>query len=178
MTTYSISQLAKAFNLSRSTLLYYDRIGLLQASSRSPAGYRLYLKSDYDKLERICTLRNAGLPLAEIMEMLAREEKDPGVSILEKRLKELNTDIINLRKQQHLVTAMLSNVTDKDFKPAIDKNAWVEMLQAAGMDEAAMKTWHVEFEKRSPEGHMEFLLSLGVPQDEAQRIQDWAREGG
>lgn len=39
---YHISQLAQQFGLSRSTLLYYDRIGLLSPSARSEAGYRQY----------------------------------------------------------------------------------------------------------------------------------------
>jgi DNA-binding transcriptional MerR regulator len=39
---HTIGQAAKHANLSRSTLLYYDRIGLLRPSGRSRAGYRLY----------------------------------------------------------------------------------------------------------------------------------------
>jgi DNA-binding transcriptional MerR regulator len=46
MKTYSISKLARAFGLSRSTLLYYDRIGLLAASGRTGSGYRCYSEKD------------------------------------------------------------------------------------------------------------------------------------
>src|SRR5262245_19662656 len=54
MKTYSISRLARAFGLSRSTLLYYDRIGLLAPSGRTGSGYRSYSEKDYRQLERIC----------------------------------------------------------------------------------------------------------------------------
>ena len=57
---YRISQLAEQFGLSRSTLLYYDRIGLLSPSARSEAGYRQYSAADRGRLESICSLRRAG----------------------------------------------------------------------------------------------------------------------
>lgn len=53
MKTFRITELGKRFGLSRSTLLYYDRIGLLQPSGRTEAGYREYTRSDADRLERI-----------------------------------------------------------------------------------------------------------------------------
>ena len=49
------------------------------------------------------------------------------------------------------------------------------MLRAAGMDQNAMNRWHTEFERRAPEGHHEFLVSLGIPQDEVARIRQWSR---
>jgi hypothetical protein len=45
------------------------------------------------------------------------------------------------------------------------------MLKAAGMDQDAMDRWHTEFERRAPAGHQEFLLSLGIPPEEAARIR-------
>lgn len=175
MKTFSISQLAKDFDLSRSTLLYYDRIGVLCASGRTPSGYRQYTEKDHKQLERICLFRSAGLSLAEIKKMLSGDS-NPSISILEKRLRDLEKEILALRTQQHLITAMLKNMTNEDFTPAIDKKAWVEMLESAGMDEKGMKAWHTEFEKRSPTAHHDFLLSLGIPESEARRIQAWSQD--
>ena len=175
MKTYSISQLANAFGLSRSTLLYYDRIGVLSASERTALGYRRYTEQDYRQLERICLFRGTGLALADIKKMFSGDPS-PSVSILEKRLRDLDKEILEMRTQQHLITAMLKNMTSGDFTPAIDKKAWVEMLESAGMDERGMKAWHAEFEKRSPEAHYDFLLSLGIPVSEARRIQEWSQD--
>lgn len=174
MKTYSISQLGKEFGLSRSTLLYYDRIGLLQTSNRSAAGYRRYSEADRNRLERIFRLRQAGLSLAEVKEMLTGET-GPSIAILEKRLEQLGEEILALRTQQHTITAMLKNMTSGRFAPVIDKTMWVEMLASAGMDETAMRAWHTEFERRVPEAHHEFLLSLGIPEQEAQKIRAWSR---
>ena len=47
----TISQVASRFGLSRSTLLYYDTIGLLSPSLRSRANYRLYSPADVERKE-------------------------------------------------------------------------------------------------------------------------------
>ena len=81
MKTYSISKLAREFVLSRSTLLYYDRLGLLPPSGRTGAGYRCYTDKDYRRLERICRFREAGLTLKEIRAVLSSGGK-PGAKLV------------------------------------------------------------------------------------------------
>jgi DNA-binding transcriptional MerR regulator len=176
MKAYSISQLACEFGLSRSTLLYYDRIGLLRATRRTPAGYRQYSTDDRNTLERICMFRSAGLSLDDVKKMIS-DDSAPSVKVLEKRLRELAKEILDRRNQQHSIAAMLKNMTSKQFASVIDKKIWVEMLKSAGMDEADMRTWHFEFESRAPQAHHEFLLSLGIPESEAEVIREWSREG-
>lgn len=175
MKSYSISQLARIFGLSRSTLLYYDRIGLLCAAERTTSGYRRYYKHEHDKLERICMFRRTGLPLADIQKMLAGNT-EPGAEMLEKRLQELGDEILALRVQQQLITAMLKNLNSDQFASVMNKQMWTEMLEAAGMDESAKQGWHAEFETRAPQAHYEFLLSLGISEIEAVSIQKWSRE--
>lgn len=119
--------------------------------------------------------RGAGLALADVKKMLSGDS-NPSISILEKRLRDLDKEILGLRTQQHLITALLKSVTSEIFTPAIDKKAWVEMLKSAGMDEEGMKAWHAEFERRSPNAHHDFLLSLGIPEAEARRIQNWSQD--
>ena len=170
MITYSISQLAGLFGLSRSTLLYYDRIGLLIPSDRSKAGYRLYTQRDHDRLGQICTFRNTGVALADIKRMLA-SDNTPSVKILENRLLEIGEQIADLKSQQQVIIRLLKEMTSDVYGPAIDKQMWIKMLQAAGMDEPAMMKWHAEFESRSPGAHHDFLLSLGISQIEAKDIR-------
>ena len=40
----TIGQLGRQFGISRSSLIYYDKIGLIKPSARSEANYRLYTK--------------------------------------------------------------------------------------------------------------------------------------
>lgn len=175
MKTYTISQLAHSFGLSRSTLLYYDRIGLLRAPERTASGYRLYTQDEYRRLERICMFRSVGLSLGDVQKLLSGRTA-PSVEILEKRLQELEDQILFLRGQQHSIIAMLKKITDGTYGPIVDKKMWVKMLEAAGMDESSMAKWHSEFERRAPKAHKEFMLSLGIPENEIRQIQEWSRE--
>ncbi len=53
----SIGEIAKQYGLSRSTLLYYDAIGLLRPSGRSESNYRRYTGEDSRRLRLICMYR-------------------------------------------------------------------------------------------------------------------------
>jgi DNA-binding transcriptional MerR regulator len=172
--TYRISRLAREFGLSRSTLLYYDRIGLLAPSGRTASGYRCYSEKDWRRLEGICRFREAGLTLRQIESVLSSGGK-PGVKLLEERLQETVLKIVELKKRQRLLVGMLSRVASNYASSTVDKELWVEMLEVAGMNGKARKRWHTEFERRAPKGHEEFLLSLGIPQDEVGKIRSWSR---
>jgi MerR family transcriptional regulator, thiopeptide resistance regulator len=172
--TYSISKLARACALSRSTLLYYDRLGLLEPSGRTGSGYRYYTDRAQRRLECIAHFREAGLTLKEIRAVLASGGK-PGTRLLQKRLHETTEKIIGLKRQQRLLASMLRQVASGKCPPTVDTDLWVKMLDAAGMDLDGRRRWHTEFERRAPEGHQEFLLSLGILRDEVEQIRRWSR---
>jgi hypothetical protein len=100
----------------------------------------------------------------------------PGTKLLENRMRETAAKILSLKTQQRLLAGMLSRIASGCLPPAVDKQLWIEMLRAAGMDQSAMKKWHTEFERRAPEAHNELLLSLGIPQDEVAKIRSYSRE--
>ncbi len=172
---FRITELARQFGLSRSTLLYYDRIGLLTPSGRSEAGYRLYAQTDRDRLAAICSFRQAGLTIEDIRRVLSMGEDTNGM-ILQRRLKELGEEIRTLQSQQHLLAKMLQVRSRGELPVTVNKEAWIEMLRAAGMDEAAMGRWHTEFERRAPEAHHQFLRALGISEDEALFIRKRSAE--
>ena len=174
MKRYSISTIARACGLSRSTLLYYDRIGLLRPSGRTASGYRSYTSADRTRLKRIRRFREAGLTLREICAVLSSGGK-PGTKLLEQRLRETAENIVGLKNQQRMLAQMLRQVAAGRQFEMVDTQLWVEMLEAAGMDDAAKKRWHMEFERRAPNGHQEFLLSLGIPAGEVALIRSWSR---
>jgi DNA-binding transcriptional MerR regulator len=168
--SHSVGRLAKRFGLSRSTLLYYDRIGLFSPSGRSGAGYRIYGEREVKRLEAICRYREAGLSLDRIRELL---EGATGrtAELLERHLDQLNLEIERLREQQRVVVRLLANPKKLRAARAIDKDRWVAILRAAGLDDSAMHRWHVEFERMAPKAHQDFLESLGLPKTEVARIR-------
>ena len=175
MKTYSISQLARACGLSRSTLLYYDRLGLLKPSGRTGSGYRYYSEAEQKRLQRIGHFRQAGLTLKQIRAVLSSGGK-PGTRLLEERLRQTTENIVGLKNQQRLLAGMLRQVASGKPPPTVDVKLWVKMLRAAGMDEDGMHRWHSEFERRAPEGHNEFLLSLGLPLHEVEEVRCLSRK--
>ena len=168
---FRITECARKYGLSRSTLLYYDKIGLLTPSVRNATGYRLYSLEDMDKLATICSFRRAGLTIEDIRRILSMEE-DANKMVLKRRMRALGDEIRTLQTQQHVLGKMLEIQSLGELPVTIDKQTWVEMLHAAGMDEAAMHIWHAEFEHRAPEAHRNFLLSLGISEDEASYIRE------
>ena len=174
MTASTISQVAKRFGLSRSTLLYYDSIGLLSPARRSAGGYRLYSEADLERMAQIQRYREAGMPLDVIAEMLA-EAGGRLRQRLDERLVAINREIAQLRRQQQVIVKLLQSEQTATRTRLLTKRQWVELLRASGLDEGGMKRWHVEFEAVSPEAHQDFLESLGVSAREIEAIRNWSR---
>ena len=171
----TISQMARRFGLSRSTLLYYDSIGLLCPSERSAANYRLYSDADLERMELIDVYRKAGLALKDIARVL--DTAGSGLShFLEARLRGLNGEIRTLRRQQKMLVTLLRNKAALRESRHLDKDRWTAILRATGLNDGDMRRWHVEFERLSPEAHRDFLESLGIDDEEIARIRAWSRE--
>ncbi|HNY10113.1 MAG TPA: MerR family transcriptional regulator [Candidatus Wallbacteria bacterium] len=169
MNTYKITELGKHFGLSRSTLLYYDRIGLLRPGGRTASGYRIYTQNDMGRLERICFFREAGLELSEIGRLLEKSGND--ASILENRLREIGREIMALKSRQRLIAGILRTISAEGLAPGLDGELWLSLQKACGLDEAALKKWHAEFERRAPGAHHDFLLGLGLSEKEALQVR-------
>jgi MerR family transcriptional regulator, thiopeptide resistance regulator len=170
----TIGQLAKRFGLSRSTLLYYDSIGLLKPSARNWTNYRRYSQKDTERLEMICMYRQTGLSMAEIGEIL-NSPKSNVHNIMEKRLLALTGEISRLREQQHMIIRMMGDRSFRTPIPVLDKESWIALLRAVGLDDDAMLKWHQEFEKLSPQLHQEFLEGLGISGEEIDVIRQWSQ---
>lgn len=63
---YAISEMASLFNVSRQTLIYYDKIGLFKPAVVNEKGYRFYSPTQIPLMRLICMLRDLGLELDEI----------------------------------------------------------------------------------------------------------------
>lgn len=170
----TIGQLAKKYALSRSTLIYYDKLGVLSPSGRSYSNYRLYSEDDRKKLDRIVLFRSAGLSLETISQLLGRQGGELAAA-LEQRLSSLNNEIQALRNQQQVILSLLKSTGVEPGARVLDKATWVSILRAAGLDEAGMRQWHIEFEKTSPEAHQDFLESIGIGHEEIGSIRAWSR---
>ena len=73
---YSVGEMARLTGVTIRTLRYYDSIGLLVPSEISDAGYRFYDDDALDRLRDILFLRELGLSLADIKNILAHPDYD------------------------------------------------------------------------------------------------------
>ncbi len=60
----------KASGLSRETLRYYEKMGLLNPQRRATNGYRVYAADDLERLEFIVRTKKAGFAIRKIRELL------------------------------------------------------------------------------------------------------------
>ena len=82
MSQYTTGELAKACGITVRTVQFYDQKGVLVPSSLTEGGRRLYSEEDLRMMRIICFLRDMGLSLDTIGQLL--KEEDPGsvISIL------------------------------------------------------------------------------------------------
>jgi MerR family transcriptional regulator, thiopeptide resistance regulator len=172
----TVSKLARRCGLSRSTLLYYESIGLLKPAPRTSANYRRYGEKELQRLQQVCVYREAGLKLEDIRAILDRRENDAS-AVLKRRLAELNAEIEQLRGHQRAILKLLQSRALERIK-MMTKEKWVSIMKAAGFAEADMNRWHTEFERSAPAEHQEFLEFLHIPGDEIRSIREWSRKGG
>lgn len=82
MSKYTTGELAKLCGVTVRTVQYYDSRGILIPTELSEGGRRLYTDGDLRQLRVICFLRDMGLPIDAIAQLLAEEEPGRVVELL------------------------------------------------------------------------------------------------
>ena len=165
----TITQLARACGLSRTTVMYYEQQGLLVPACRGDNGYRWYSDSELERLKTIAAYRAYGLSVASISTLLSQQEESQS-RILKDHFRQLEAEIQHLRAQQQAILALLQDPELLE-QEMVTKARWVEIMQTAGFSEADMVKWHQTFEQMEPQEHQTFLESLGIDAEEIARIR-------
>lgn len=76
MSKYTTGEIAKLCGVTVRTVQYYDTRGILVPAELSGGGRRLYSEDDLKRMRIICFLRELGLPIDSISQLLS--EEDPG----------------------------------------------------------------------------------------------------
>jgi DNA-binding transcriptional MerR regulator len=119
-----VGELARRTGLTVRTLHHYDEIGLLAPSGRSEAGYRLYSQDDVQRLHGIQTMRQMGLALSDIGELLAGEGMAPE-RIIGQQIRALDQQITQATELRGRLT-MLRDGLMAGAEP--DMGNWLEAL--------------------------------------------------
>lgn len=165
----TVTQIAKQFGVSRTTILYYEKEQLLIPAYRSENGYRWYGEKEIKRLEAIISYRSYGLSVSSIRALLNRDGESQS-QILKDHFNELEREIQNLRAQQKAVVVLLQEPSLLEDN-IVNKQRWVEIMVAAGFTENDMVKWHQKFEQLEPLEHQKFLESLGISSEEIVKIR-------
>ena len=95
---FSIGELSKYQNISKQTLIFYDKIGLFCPDYVDPNnGYRYYSASQIDYLDTILIMKKIGFSLNEIKEHMQHYNIDSSLIALRKQVTIIDRQIQELR---------------------------------------------------------------------------------
>ncbi len=106
---FRVGDLAERVGLSVRTLHHWDEVGLFRPSERTAAGHRLYSEADLSRLQRILSLRQLGLSLAEIGSWLSRSDRSL-TDDLELHLSRLDREIRELDALRRRLTRVVGHL--------------------------------------------------------------------
>lgn len=171
----SIKQFCEQLEVSRTTVLYYERKGLITPAVRTPNGYRQYGERELERFSAILAYRSYGIPVSEIGSLLHQSQDEDRDTVLRQQFAALDLEIQKLRQQQQSIMALLKE-PELLNQGLLTKERWTEILKESGMDEQDMINWHKRFEQMEPLGHLKFLQSLNIDEDEIEQIRAWSRK--
>ena len=147
---FSVTQLARRAGLARSTLLYYEKKGLLKGRRRAN-GYRVYDARDAQRLLLIRHLLAGGLTLSECRDCL-EARLDPAV--VAARVATLDAEIARRKAAR----AVLAAFTDD------------------GGGQRVRRDWHMALERIAPQAHHDWLCRQGLNERDALSLRWLSRD--
>ncbi|MEV6427808.1 MerR family transcriptional regulator [Nocardia sp. NPDC051463] len=96
-TLYSIGETAERTGLSVKTIRFYSDSGVVPPTTHSPAGYRLYDTAALARLQLVRTLRDLGVDLVAVRQVLDRTRSLPEVAASHAEAIELHIRTLRLR---------------------------------------------------------------------------------
>lgn len=98
MSKYTTGEIAKLCGVSVRTVQYYDTRGILTPSELTEGGRRLYSEDDFKRMKIICFLRDAGISINSIGELLSEDNPGSVISVLLKQQEQLLSNEIKERQ--------------------------------------------------------------------------------
>ena len=136
-TTYSISDLAREFDLTTRAIRFYEDMGLLQPKREGPGGRnRVYSSRDRTRLKLTLRAKRLGLSLSEAKDIIDMYDspRDTGPQLrkfltvlavhkrqLEEQLADLETNLGEVREHEKEAKALLAKVEKGDKSDKSDK---------------------------------------------------------
>ncbi len=98
MSKYTTGEIAKLCGVSVRTVQYYDTRGILTPSELTEGGRRLYSEDDLKRMKIICFLRDTGISINSIGELLSEDNPGSVISLLLEQQEQLLREEISERQ--------------------------------------------------------------------------------
>ena len=148
MSKYTTGEIANLCGVTVRTVQYYDTRGILVPTELSEGGRRLYSEDDLNRMKIICFLRDLGLPIDSISQMLS--EADPGsvISLL-------------LEQQERALKAEIGECQEKLAKLEVLRRA-LKSVETVSVESIGDIAYTMSNKKKLKKIHAIFLIS-GIP---------------
>ena len=101
---FSIGEVAKYQNISKQTLIFYDKAGVFRPAWVDPAnGYRYYSASQLDYLDTILIMKQIGFSLQEIKDHMQHYDLDSSLAMLRRQLDVIDQKVAGLKQVRRRV---------------------------------------------------------------------------
>lgn len=141
-----ISELARRCGLARSTLLYYEKLGVI-AGTRGANGYRHYDDEDLQRLQMVQALQAGGLSLKQCLACLAGELEQ---ATLEARVRELDEELARMQRARDLLADLAG------------------LRQRSGEE---FKAWQLQLQREAPEAYFAWVMKQGFSEKDRYHLQ-------
>lgn len=105
-------QFASAMGVSKDTLFHYDDIGLFCPQKISDNGYRFYSIYQMETFDTIRMLRDLGMPLKEIRDMLEHRSPELVMRVFEEREQQIDAQIEKLKAMKSWLSRRREKIAD------------------------------------------------------------------
>ena len=100
MSNYTTGELARLCGVSVRTVQYYDTRGVLSPTELSEGGRRIYTDEDLKKMRSVCFLRELGIPLGRIADIMREENAEEVIgAILSEQKKRLVSEMEEIQSR-------------------------------------------------------------------------------
>ncbi|RIQ23215.1 MerR family transcriptional regulator [Jiangella rhizosphaerae] len=187
--SWSINEVAQASGVTSRTLRHYHAIGLLEPAWTADGGRRYYEQEQLLRLQRILLLRELGLGLDAIGEVLAAQDGASAVDVLRRHRAWLLAERDRIDRLVETVESTMTTLekggtmTANSMFAGFEQNPYEEEARSRWGDlaiddaTARMRGWSADQATQAREGFGAALAALatlradGVPADDA-RVQD------
>lgn len=133
---WKVGELATEIGLTVRTLHHYDRVGLVRPAGRTSAGHRLYTEADVQHLYQVVALRQLGLGLDQIANVLAG-------TVATAQVLAAHRDFLaaQVSEAQALHALVATLATTAQNRPDLSANRFLELIRRTVMVDDTVKRY-------------------------------------